>query len=67
MADFCMQCSEDHFGEDFGDMRNISKPNDTSRGLYAEVLCEGCGPIQVDHLGRCVSEDCMEKHKRTTI
>lgn len=35
MADFCKQCSEKLFGEDFGDMANIADE--------ARVLCEGCG------------------------
>jgi len=62
MADFCRQCSLDGFGEDWGDLANISTPEDTAKGLFAVVLCEGCGPTQVDHTGECVAPDCMEKH-----
>lgn len=62
MADFCKQCSEAEFGEDFGDLAGLSTPEDTAKGLYAVVLCEGCGPTQVDHEGKCVCNDCMEKH-----
>ena len=58
MADFCTQCSVEHFGKDHGDFEGISTESDTKKGLFANVLCEGCGAIQVDHTGRCVSEDC---------
>lgn len=62
MADFCKQCSIEVFACDFGDMEGISKPEDTAAGKFAVVLCEGCGPCQVDHTGTCVSVDCAEKH-----
>lgn len=62
MADFCMKCSMDTFGEDFGDLAGLSMAEDTARGLYALALCEGCGPCQVDHEGRCISKDCAKKH-----
>jgi hypothetical protein len=51
MADFCKECSIEIFGEDFGDLANISTPEDTEKELYACVICEGCGYIQVDHTG----------------
>ena len=44
------------------DFENISTPEDTANGLYAVVLCEGCGITQVDHTGKCVSPHCYEKH-----
>lgn len=62
MADFCKQCSEEVLGEDFGDLAGITQPHDTERGLYVEVLCEGCGPTEVDHTGKCVSSHCMKEH-----
>jgi len=62
MADFCTQCSIEIFHEDMGDMANISTKEDTENEMYAVVLCEGCGPTQVDHLGNCISDDCLEKH-----
>lgn len=62
MADFCKQCSVEMFGQDFGDLANISKEQDTANKKYPVVLCEGCGPIQVDHEGNCISPDCLEKH-----
>lgn len=54
MADFCKQCSEETFGKDFGDLAGMPK--------YSVTLCEGCGPIQVDVDGSCISNDCIEKH-----
>lgn len=62
MADFCKQCSIDMFGEDFGDLAGLSSKEETERGLFALVLCEGCGPAQVDHEGKCISVDCLKKH-----
>ena len=51
MADFCKECSIEIFGEDFKELANISTPEDTANELYVHVLCEGCGPILVDHTG----------------
>jgi hypothetical protein len=64
MADFCKQCTEQHLGMDGtkNDMVGLSTYEDTKNGLYSMVLCEGCGPVQVDHTGKCVSVDCMHKH-----
>jgi len=62
MADFCKQCSIGNFGEDFGDLAGLSTEEDTDNNLYCLVLCEGCGPIQVDHNGSCISVDCLRKH-----
>ena len=65
MADFCRQCTKDIYGvevEDKNDFVGSSTPEDTAKGLYPVVLCEGCGPIQVDHTGKCISKDCFEKH-----
>jgi hypothetical protein len=59
MADFCAQCSIEMFEKDFGDLAGQSTAEHTAAGLYPIVLCEGCGPIQVDHTGRCVSTDCV--------
>lgn len=50
MADFCYECSERIFGEDFGDLAGLC-----SRGEAARVLCEGCGElIYVDYRGHRV-------------
>lgn len=64
MADFCSQCSIDLFGEDSGDLKGLTTEEDIKNGLYAMVLCEGCGPIQVNHLGHCVSTNCMRHHNK---
>lgn len=62
MADFCKQCSEAMFGEDHKELAGLSTEDDTKQGLYPVVICEGCGHVQVDHEGKCVSEDCFENH-----
>ena len=67
MADYCQQCSIEEFGEDFGDLAGLSTPKDTAAGRFALGFCEGCvlphAPSNlVDHLGRCVSDDCFRKH-----
>lgn len=54
MADFCKACSIETWGKDFEDMKDISTPEDTEKGLFARVLCEGCGVILVDHTGERV-------------
>lgn len=61
MADFCLQCSQ-MLGFDHPDLDGLTTEEDTKNGLYAVVLCEGCGPIQVDHTGRCICVDCAERH-----
>ena len=66
MADFCRQCSIAIFGKDFGELAGIISAEDTANGYVSSVvICEGCGPIQVDHAGKCVSPDCMERHNAT--
>jgi hypothetical protein len=69
MADFCRQCSEQVLGipdADYtNDLSGLSTADDTANGLYATVICEGCGFIQVDHNGRCIGgPNCTEKHKQ---
>lgn len=60
MADFCKQCHEDLFGAGLAnDMAGVTKQEDWDNGKACLALCEGCGPIQVDPEGNCVSEDCM--------
>jgi hypothetical protein len=62
VAAFCEQCSIDMFGEDFGDLAGLSKEEDTENDLYCSVICEGCGCIQVDHTGKCITKDCLKGH-----
>jgi len=64
VADFCKQCSIDLFGDDFKDLAGITDPDQWSKGKAATVICEGCGPIQIDPDGNCVSEDCMCQGQR---
>lgn len=54
MADFCKQCANDlgFPSSDFVD-ENL-KP-----GLYHTNLCEGCGTIQTNGKGECISSDCF--------
>jgi hypothetical protein len=66
MADFCKQCSEEHFGEDFKELAGLSTEERVKEGYYAVVMCEGCGPIQVDVEGRCISSDCVLQHGKAS-
>ena len=59
MADFCEQCAE-RLGLPSGDLKGITKKRDYKKGLSCVVICEGCGNIQVDPDGNCISEDCLE-------
>jgi hypothetical protein len=63
MADFCKQCSIEIFCEDFRDLAGCSKPEDTAKGMFAPVICEGCGLVYVDHEGKCVGGKCLKKHE----
>jgi len=58
MADFCKQCAVGLCDFDLeGDLEGLCKPGETIL-----VICEGCGFIQVDHMGYCISPDCSEQH-----
>lgn len=63
MADFCNQCSKDTFGHSYGDLADLTDPIDWQNGKAVVVICEGCGGIQVDPLGNCVSKDCICRGK----
>lgn len=60
MADFCKQCADENFpdiGSEFShDFEGLTTFGDQMVGLYACVLCEGCGSIEVDWLGRRIKE-----------
>jgi len=65
MAEFCKQCAVDLFGDhtDFvDDFAGMTSEAAWKEGRAALVLCEGCGPIQVDPSGACVSADCLKHH-----
>jgi hypothetical protein len=59
MADFCKQCSIDIFGKDHRELADITPKDAWEKGLAMSTICEGCGVIQVDPDGNCVSEDCL--------
>lgn len=58
MAEFCNQCSMRLFGM-IGDFVGATTQEDEDHGVAALVMCEGCGPIQVNHKGFCISKDCL--------
>lgn len=59
MAEFCKQCAE-YMGFD-PDFTGMTTADDEAKGLFVCVLCEGCGAIQVNAAGECIS-DCLEHH-----
>ena len=64
MADFCTECSLELFEKDYGELAGLSTEEDTRNLLYAVVICEGCGFVQVDHTGKCIGgTDCMKGHR----
>ena len=56
MADFCYDCTEELFGQQYApknDMSGlVSREEYEQHGITAKVLCEGCGFIEVDHRGK---------------
>jgi hypothetical protein len=63
MADFCYECAEKLFGNgENNDLAGLTTESQEVQGRYAEALCEGCGPIQVDSAGHCMTPDCLRKH-----
>ena len=56
MAEFCLDCSRELFGED-SDFKGIISEEQFNEGLIVPVLCEGCGFIEVDHLGKKIEEE----------
>lgn len=66
MADFCKACTEQMFGvcaAENNDLKGLTGTKEWDEGLAVSALCEGCGPIQVDPEGNCVSTDCLEHGK----
>lgn len=68
MADFCWQCSQDMFGSPDApvksDFHGLLSKEDFYKGYLLPVLCEGCGYIHVDPLGRRseFKEDAKDAH-----
>jgi hypothetical protein len=56
MADFCRHCSISLWGKDTKDLADLGPAaDDEGRPWFYTVLCETCGPIQVDAKGARVS------------
>ncbi len=63
MSEFCKQCADTLFGpEHKSSFIGQTSLEDWAKGRAAVVLCEDCGPIQVNPEGVCVSQDC-DKHR----
>lgn len=60
MTEFCKACSIEYDGEDHGDLAGITRKKHEEAGLATVVICEGCGVIQVNHAGECISNDCLK-------
>jgi hypothetical protein len=60
MADFCMECSIEIFGEDFRDLAGMI-PDNEGEDAWPVTLCEDCGGIQVNNEGACIS-NCDKWH-----
>lgn len=60
MADYCEQCAYEHLDivslPGHGDLAGL-----VAAGALVHVLCEGCGPTVVDHLGVCQG-GCIHPH-----
>lgn len=71
MSDYCKQCLIEMFGPGlFDDLAGITTPEDMAAGKACIAICEGCGYIQVDPEGACISSDCYSsdgaKHAECT-
>ena len=57
MADFCCDCTKNILGveEQFNDFVGLVDEEDVDDGFLMPVLCEGCGWIMVNHLGKKIS------------
>ncbi len=62
MADFCKQCSEEMFNQDYGDLAGLGDGRELKPGYGWQALCEGCGPTYVDDSGRCINPHCIKGH-----
>lgn len=59
MAEFCEACNREMFNMP-SDFKGLTSNKAWSEGKAALVLCEGCGPIQVNPAGECVSKNCTK-------
>lgn len=63
MADFCRQCSIEHFDKDFGDLANLGGGRKLEPGHGWLALCEGCyhgAGCLVDEDGTCQTRKKLE-------
>jgi hypothetical protein len=67
MADFCRQCSEELFGEDYGDLANLGDGSELKSNEGWSAICEGCGFTLVDDKGNCLGVCEEPKHKRKEV
>lgn len=53
MAEFCWDCTRDKMRVDpiLNDFKDLVEP-----GHIAQVICEGCGFITINHAGRRISD-----------
>lgn len=58
MSEFCKQCSEIIFGQDFEEFKGLVSEKDDEDGMVAIVCCEGCGVTEVNSKGECVRANC---------
>ena len=59
MAEFCVQCAKDLGFEP--DWVGLTTLEDEAGGKFCIVLCEGCGIIQVNAKGECIT-NCYRHH-----
>lgn len=55
MADFCYDCTLEMFGKQHAEKNDLSElitREQFEHGFVMPALCEGCGYIFVDHLGK---------------
>lgn len=62
MADFCKQCSEELFDEDFKELAGLGDGSKLEPGFGWPALCEGCGPTTVNDDGICTAKNCLRQH-----
>lgn len=60
MGEYCYACSVEIFGRDAGDFKGLTPEKAFDEGRACLVLCEGCGNIQVDPYGKCLSDGCLK-------
>jgi hypothetical protein len=59
VASFCRACCLELFHADLFELAGLTPMWDWLNGKAQVVLCEGCGVIQVDPAGNCVSPGCL--------